>query len=384
MKNLQMHLIILLLVAMSFTGVSGEKALKVRVTNPSDFDRLNEIISLPWGDVKKAFPSVNPASVLVLDVQTKERLVIQVAENELLFASDFKAKETRNFSIRVDAKNRRSFPSVVDGQFVEPRQDYAWENDRIAFRMYGPALAKEVDNGIDVWTKRVRYPIVQKWYQGEADTGAAKRSYHTDHGEGADFFSVGRSLGAGGSGIFLDGKIFQPGVFASAKTIANGPLRIAFELQYKWIVSGKQLKEVKRISLDAGSNMNRIEVSFTGEDAGSTMQIACGLVRRKNITTHHETTAAWLSMWGPTNDDTTNGELGTGIVLRGPQFNGIASDSLQHFLVGEYDGVQPFIYYAGAGWTRSGDFASLEDWNSYLDKFARRLTSPMKISLERK
>ena len=65
----------------------------------------------------------------------------------------------------------------------------AWENDRIAHRMYGFALNSPVaaaagerlrGSGIDVWAKRVTYPIVDRWYAKGHD------QFHKDEeGEGA-------------------------------------------------------------------------------------------------------------------------------------------------------------------------------------------------------
>ena len=67
-------------------------------------------------------------------------------------------------------------------RFVPERSDdFAWENDKIAFRAYGPALRAGTENsGIDCWLKRVDYPIIDTWYK-EASEG---KSYHKDHGEG--------------------------------------------------------------------------------------------------------------------------------------------------------------------------------------------------------
>jgi hypothetical protein len=41
-------------------------------------------------------------------------------------------------------------------------------------------------------------------------------------------------------------------------------------------------------------------------------------------------------------------------------------------------------YYAGAGWTRSGDFRNADDWNKYLKEFSLRVMSPLEITLEKK
>ncbi len=39
------------------------------------------------------------------------------------------------------------------------------------------------------------------------------------------------------------------------------------------------------------------------------------------------------------------------------------------------------MYYAGAGWTGSGNFATDSDWKAYLGHFSRRLQTPLKCSM---
>jgi pectinesterase len=270
-------------------------------------------------------------------------------------------------------------PSRVDGRFVPPREDYAWENDRIAFRMYGPALAKEVNNGIDVWTKRVRYLVVEKWYKASE---GGKDAYHEDHGEGADFFNVGRSLGAGGCGIWKGDSVNQPGVFSSYKTICNGPIRLTFELTYtNWKIGEKKFTEHMRISLDAGQNLNAVQVAFEGLDANEPLQLACGLVKRSNTKIQTNEGNCWMALWGLTTSDTVNGSLGTGAVLPKSTIVKFTEDKDQYLVIVNAKAGTPFSYYAGAGWTRNGDFPTVNDWNSYLDSFSRRLQSPLKITI---
>lgn len=385
--NLMYRVALLLLgvIAASQMGWTKEKIIQVVAVNPLKLERKSETLAIQLAAIKKHFPSVKVDQLVVADTKTGVKLLSQVTSDEFLFESDFKPNERKSFVIRELASAPVKAQSLVDGQFVPPREDYAWENDRIAFRMYGPAMAKEVDNGIDVWTKRVRHLIVEKWYRGDEDTGSAKIPYHVDHGEGADFFSVGRTLGGGSSGIWHNKKVHQSGVFTSQKTIVNGPLRVTFELTYdRWNIEGKRLTEVKRISLDAGQNLNKIEVMFAGLPSDSLLQIACGLVKRKNTTSSGNEKHGWLSLWGPTNDDSANGSLGTGVVVPKPAFVGMNEDSSQFIIIGKTVPERTFTYYAGAGWTKSGDFATEAEWKDYLDAFARRVASPLHVTLTRK
>ena len=43
---------------------------------------------------------------------------------------------------------------------------------------------------------------------------------------------------------------------------------------------------------------------------------------------------------------------------------------------------EPVVFWAGAGWTASGDFETVEDWWAHLDATAARLASPVRATLE--
>jgi hypothetical protein len=41
-------------------------------------------------------------------------------------------------------------------------------------------------------------------------------------------------------------------------------------------------------------------------------------------------------------------------------------------------------YYAGAGWDKSGDFQTMAAWDAYLDQAAKRLASPVTVTVAAK
>jgi pectinesterase len=264
-----------------------------------------------------------------------------------------------------------------------PREDLAWENDRIAFRMYGPAMAKDVSNGIDVWTKRVRYPIVQKWYAGEEKE--PKVSYHEDHGEGADYFSVGRTLGAGASALVKGDSLYQPGVFQKYRIIATGPLVAVFELTYGPVVfEGKAISQVVRISLGAGVNLSKVETRFKSESAKGRIPVAAGVVKRKGTTTLTDKKNGWIALWGLTTDKPEVGSLGTGLVMPKSAVKQIKENDVHVLVLTEAELGKPMTYYAGAGWTLSKDFTTAESWSAYLTEFAKKIASPLSVNMSGK
>ena len=359
----------------------ADSDLLVTVRNPSAGPRKCETVEVRLIDLQANGMQDGAEGFTVIDPADGNELMTQVTDSLLLFQSDFAGGERKTFRVKPGKKSGAPSASKVDGYFAYPREDYAWENDRIAFRMYGPALAAEVGNGIDVWTKRVRRLIVRKWYEEDAREGKGNY-YHTDRGEGADFFAVGRTLGAGGSGLWYRDSLYQPGVFTACRMLSNGPIRTSFELVYDaWDIRGKKFAETKRISLDAGHNLNRIEVRFTGVDPGDSLLIACGLVKRKDVKLSGDEQRGWLALWGPTNSDPVNGSLGTGILLTPSAVAGMREDSLHVMLLGHLVAGQPFVYRAGAGWTRGGDFDDVAVWKNYLSDAVTAATEPLQISI---
>jgi len=167
-----MSYVICLCVVLSVRTNGGEKGVLVGVRNPAGFERKGETVSVSRDELKRReLVLAGSARLVVTDRQTGESIPCQWDEGELIFQSSFKPHEEKQFVVSETDREVSTFPPLVDGRFEKPREDYAWENDRIAFRMYGPALAAEVNNGIDVWTKRVRYLIVDKWYSESAAAG---------------------------------------------------------------------------------------------------------------------------------------------------------------------------------------------------------------------
>ena len=370
-----------------------ESRIVVTVSNTLGLDRTSEMIVLRWNDLKQMVSTLNPADMCIRDVKTTEELTTQIVDKdqngtpeEVIFLSSFNAKETKQFIVEMSCnKVSKSGLPVTDVHYMIPREDIAWENDRIAYRIYGPAFAKELDNGIDVWTKRVQYLIVEKWYKLDEADSTKRISYHEDHGEWADLFNVWRSLGAGSCALYKGDSLYQPGVFETYKILATGPIRAMFEVTYKPVqLNGKSILEKKRITLDAGSNLNKVEVTYTCSSLKGRVLFAAGLVKRKGVATYSNTENRWISLWGLTNEKEENGSLGTGVVMTKKIFSGTKEDSVHVLLLGTAELGIPLAYYTGAGWTRSGDFKNADEWNKYLKEFSLRLKSPLEITIVKK
>jgi unsaturated rhamnogalacturonyl hydrolase len=352
------------------------------VTNPAAVARKTETVELKLSELRKKAPWLELEKIAVIDAKSHDTLVTQRLENLLLFQTNFAPREAKKFIVVNLAEKPRVPASLVDAKYILPRKDVCWENDRIAFRIYGGPLAGNVKNGLDVWTKRVRYPIMDKWYNGDSLKGKDRVSYHVDHGEGADMFEVGRSLGAGATAILDGDSLCQTGLFAMQTIAAIGPIRTQFVVTYEnGFYHGKPLYEEAKYTLDAGQNLNRIDVHYSSPALPKKYQIVAGLVKRNHTESFTDKKSAWVMLWGQINEDTANGYLGTGVVFPKKVFGGFRDDTTHAFITANATPGTTLTYYAGAGWTRSGDFADMAAWRKYLDNYSVRLQSPLKISI---
>ncbi|MCP4726728.1 MAG: DUF4861 domain-containing protein [bacterium] len=360
--------------------------VKISVVNPTTTFRLGAVVSLEWKELTKNVPSLNQENIAVFDNKTGRFLLNQTIDydeddnpDEFIFQSDFTPNEARTFYIvtKQEDSQKPEINHKAFSMFVPQRKDdFAWENDRIAFRMYGPALQEsgEISSGVDIWAKSVRYPILEKWYELD--------NYHSDHGEGLDFYKVGPSRGCGGIGIWKDGKIYASENYTSWKIISNGPIRTIFELTYKpWETGGQRIEEVKRISLDKGSNLSRFESRFKVLEGQEDFSVAIGIVKRGNAgEAIYNTEAGWMGYWQP--EERNKGILGCGVVMS-PEMDKAAFQDIDDHCIFIIKGLEdkPFVYFAGAGWTKSGDFLNRDEWNNYLEKFALHISNPLEIKI---
>jgi hypothetical protein len=357
---------------------------KVTVGNPLDLPRASETIVLSAADLKKALGATDPRTVYVRDDAAAKDVLAQAVDmnddgtfDELVFQADLGAKETRTFTLSVGERRvhtRDQFRAY--GRFVrERRDDFAWENDKTAHRMYGAALetwAQEplTSSTVDVWFKKTSRLVINDWYMVD--------DYHRDLGEGADLYSAGKSRGCGGDAPWEAGKLWPSANFRESRVLANGPIRVVFELGYlAWDVNGRQVRERKRITLDAGQRMNRFESEYSTEGARPT-EYAAGIKNGAGSVKAVDTAAGTLRHWEPVKG---NGNFGCAVVMAPASIVSATDADGNYLLVGKVPATGPAVYYAGAAWDKGGEIADAAAWERYVAQFARRLSAPVTVTI---
>src|SRR5580700_9641788 len=153
---------------------TGAGAQQLRLTNPINIDRPEEVVELPLDQVARhlRFSAAQLQSLVATDAATKQRIPTQLYSSRtgadpdiLLLLVKLPAKGAMHVGFSLDPAATPQEPLVFGRAIPERKDDFAWENKVVAYRIYGPALEAtgEISSGIDVWSKRVPNFVVNSF-----------------------------------------------------------------------------------------------------------------------------------------------------------------------------------------------------------------------------
>ncbi|MBN2573523.1 MAG: DUF4861 family protein [Deltaproteobacteria bacterium] len=358
--------------------------ISVTISNPLATVRPRETVALVIADLVKLAPGFDGRKSVVVDTAGME-VISQLVDtdgderhDEIVFQADLGAQETKTFWIRTGERKPATRDQYqVYGRFVRERyDDFAWENDMVAHRVYGAALEthpKEplVSSGVDTWVKLVSKLVVNDWYM----TG----NYHKDNGEGADFYSVGKSRGLGGLGVWAKGKLYVSKNFVKSRVLACGPVRLVFELTYDpWKAGGQKVSEVKRVTLDAGSYFNRVESTFAAKKRP--LSIGIGIAKHAGSAVAVDAAAGTMQAWEPL-DGGKAGNLATAIVLPAGAKPEEQHNDLDYLVVTPVPADNRLVFYAGSAWDQAGNIRDAATWAAEVRSLAAKLAAPVQVGI---
>lgn len=376
-----------LLVLVIASEVAAQTQLTVTAVNKIKTARASETIEL----TAQALAPLGEKDLMKIHVRDSagKEVLAQAVDTDyddyhkpdtLIFQADFGPNETKTFTLTAGAKREYSKEDFrAYGRFVRERfDDFAWENDRIAHRTYGKALITWkgeplTSSAIDIWSKRTTKLVLNDWYMVD--------NYHVDHGEGVDAYSAGPTRGCGGSGIWSNGQLYIPTNFVDSRVLTNGPIRVMFELVYEpFDVNGVKVSQVLRVSLDAGSQLDRFQVSPQVAAGSEALALAVGLKKAKEAQKEFNQARGWLTTWEPVEKNL--GMQGLAVVVDPSTVDKLAEDKLNNLVVLKPGVATPITYWAGFAWDRAGQITTAESWKAYVDQFAERLRSPIAVTIK--
>jgi hypothetical protein len=350
---------------------------KVVVENTLDFDRKGELVEVETAGLKADFSSKTYILRNADGAETGYQLSVSNGSQVLLFQADVAAKSSATYTL-VEGRPQAVAKKTTARFVPERKDDFAWENDFAAYRMYGPALAGEYpSNGVDIWMKCTEEPIMDKFYADDLERGI---SYHVNNGLGLDCYDVRHTLGAGGIAPYTS-KLWIGNHYDRYKVIETGALRSVFSLTYDSVqVEDAWYQEVLTITADAGSMLNKAIVNYKGTD--KPFKLAAGITIHNGegigfADVNHKVLA--LAEDAVSNGGVPQGRSYVGIYM--PEAAGDPFEEDNHLIImGDYKVGTDFTYYFGGGWSK-WNFSTDNDWSDALVRFSQAKNEPLKVAI---
>ena len=393
---------------------SNSKMLTVTVKNPLNVERSSELVEIPLVDVLENNSAKGAKTFKIVDAQQHEVAYQITYDNKVVFPVTASSASESKFYIS------EGTPSKVDTLacgYIYPNRmdDLAWENDLTGYRAYGPALQNRGEKGFgyDLFPKRgTSSPVLPEMYEMETNPENRKKlrqlqktdkkaasefyrqmSYHIDTGYGMDCYAVGPTLGAGAAALKDNGNIVYPWCYKTYEILDNGPLRFTAKLVFTPIkVKGQDVVETRVITLDAGSHLNRTQISYT--NVKDTTPIVTGIVMHNpSKETAKNTEEGYIAYVDPTTGS-NNGKIfighafpnalkNTEVNYFSPKERKMRKNALGHVLSeSEYIPNSTFDYYWGFAWDRAKNIKDFEEWKQYLKQYTVQLRNPLQVKVK--
>lgn len=399
----------LLFAAASFCGIAAQaQQVTVTVINSAESQR-QELVEVDAKAVREKLGIADGTPFKVFNALRQEVAYQLTYDGKLLIDASVRPMGVARFTV-VPGQPRPMKTVVCGRQYPERVDDIAWENDRGAYRLYGPALQRNQERafGNDVWVKNTPDLVVEQRYNLELSNHAAVEAlrkagntaaadsleelttYHFDHGYGLDCYKVGPSLGCGAPALMDGNQIVFPYCYTQYEILDNGPLRFTVSLTYETKeFHGEQVTEHRLLSLDKGSNFNRQTVWYEG--ATKPIDVASGVVIHNEDTTSVYMEHPFVAYADPTDNPAgQNFQIYVGVVfpydqvqtLRVPN-EGAANGINGHALAVRH-GVQPgqrVTYYWGSAWSKY-DCTNFLQWLMRIAELQENLRNPLKVTVE--
>ena len=418
-KNMKKSICMMLL-AMAGTNYSLAQQATVVVNNPTDAQR-QELVELNMADVKAKLANATPKKGEAYIVKNKrgQQIGSQIThDGKLLIDASVRPHGSATYYISIGKPYQQKY-WATGALYKIRKDDIAWENDRCAYRIYGPALQRSGERsfGTDIWVKNTPDTVVYNRYKIDHDgnvlgdkidkkakaakTEAQRKalqaqsrevdittSFHLDHGNGLDPYRVGATVGLGAPSLMIGKEQVLPYCYKDYKILDNGPLRFSMELTYNPSTVGdmQNVVEHRIISLDKGSNFNKMTVWYEGLTHPT--DFATGFPIHEEDTETKTLAKDYVSYADPTdNVEVNNSQVYVGVLFP----FGIDNTYYQLFDK-KHDGAtghalglkrglkngERYSYYFGAAWSKY-DVRSYGEWQLRIKEYLEALKTPLRI-----
>ena len=411
MKKIYVLILVFLLVA----TMHAADRLTITVANPISSARM-EMVEVDVAVLQKKLQT--DKDFVVTDADGKEIPSQVTYDQKLIFQVGVAGKGKSVYDVQKGTAQK--YEVKAKGRlFVERQDEFGWENDCVAYRVYGHGGAV----GYDLFNKSTSDLMLDYWYASEqnqemrsvsqqlrergyadlADQVYNAYCYHIDHGKGMDCYTVGPTLGGGANALLnSDGSLFMPQCYKTFEVLDNGPLRFTLRFTYpEQDFNGEKVTETRTISLDAGSQFNRVTIAYHG--LSKPVKMAAGTVVHKDnpnayVLSQENGYMGYedlgdASVYNAKYRDELAKQMGKiyiGLLFPDTHITTIYQQRENGIATGHIMGIttyQPnttYTYYFGSGWNKNPNtgFHSLTDWEAHLSHAALSVRNPLKISVK--
>ena len=392
---------LMMLLALAGSNYCHAQQATIVVSNPTSTPRT-ELISLCMSEMKAKLGNATPKKGEAYIVKNKrgQQIGSQIThDGYLLIDASVRPHGSATYYVSI-GKPYQQKVYATGALYKIRKDDIAWENDRCAYRVYGPALQKtgERSFGTDIWVKNTPDTVVYERYikdmignRKNDDETEILTSFHLDHGNGLDPYRVGATLGLGAPSLMVGKNQVLPYCYKDYRILDNGPLRFTVELTYNPSTVGdmKNVVEHRIISLDKGSNFNKMTVWYDGLTTPT--DFATGFPIHEEDTETKTFAKDYVSYADPTdNVEVNNSQVYVGVLF--PE--GIDHTYYQLFDK-KHDGAtghalglkrglknqEKYSYYFGAAWSKY-DVRSYAEWQIRIKDYLDALKNPLQVEIK--
>ncbi len=407
MKQLQLLIALFALsVMISCKSSSGEEtsssnSVMVSVTNPSNMDRSDVLVSLDPGLISSLGDHVTISSGDQIIPYQLNDLDMDGEVDELVVLVDLPANGTTELSISAsdtapsftkrtqaeishkingDWKEReymggefknvdylRVPPEHTDHSWFIRYEGPGWESDLVGYRFY-----LDWRNATDIFGKKTDDMVLQNVGQDGFD------SYHEPADWGMDVLKVGSSLGLGAFGIWTGDKALRVEQTDSVncRILLNGPIKSQIQTRYfGWDTGLGQATLTSDISIAAGSRQTVQDISLSAP----LPNICTGIVKHPEGKLISKSAGDWsyIATWGK--QSLAEDMLGMAVLYQTADLIENTEDEHSHVVVLRPTQNQLSYRYLATWEQDAGGIATEEAFSTYLDNVLKELNNPVTV-----
>ncbi len=379
----------------------------ISIENLISTARIDEPVIL---DLKKAISDINT---------TEENLNFKIpfqlidsdedgANDQLMLLMNFEAKEIKNIGlqdilitdsiINFPKRTQAEISYKIDGEWKEreyigghftntnelivppEHKDHSWfiryegpgwESDKVGYRFY-----LDWRNATDIFGKKTNDMVLQNVGQDGFD------SYHEPSDWGMDVLKVGKSLGVGSIGMWVNGKAERIAETSSleSKIICNGNIFSKIKTIYHgWRIDDKQIDLTSYLSIVAGSRMTHEEILLSE----NVENLCTGIVKLPEadfISQSQPRNSGWgyIATYGKQSLNEDN--LGLAVLFKNDDLGEMTEDEFSHVIVLKPKFKKLDYYFLGAWELEKEGIKNKQQFIDYLNEMVERLNQPITIN----